>query len=957
MQFRRAQFVILAVLLLLVHAFSAFAEERNGLIVGVVSDPSGAVISGATITLTSNDGVKRSTSTDGLGHYELRGLSGGEYRIEGVAIGFEASDSDSVVVTAGTPVLHNIQLAVASVQEELTVADASTVDTDPANNASALTLTGSTLESLSDDPDDLAEDLLALAGPAAGPDGGEIYVDGFSGGKIPPKSSIREIRVNQNPFAAEYDRLGYGRIEILTKPGTETYHAEGRLSFGDSIFNSRNPFATSKPDYQRRMFEGTFSGPINQKSSFTAQFERRDIGQLAVINALVLDPNFASTPYRQSILAPRTNTEASIRLDYQLTPNHTLVGRYEWERDTARNAGLDSFSLPSTAYNGSELEHLVQITETAILSPTAVHETRFQYRRSRDENLGVSSDPTVQVPGAFVLGGSTMGTSGLTENRYEVHDLLFLSRNRHTIKLGGRFRAINESNRSMENYNGVYTFTTMDAYGITEAGLRNGLSAADIRALGGGASQFAIALGNPVSEVNQFDIGLFVQDDWRVREDLTLSGGVRFEKQTNINDWSNWGPRLGLAWAVGRNHQRPLAVIRAGFGLFYDRIRESLVLDTIRLDGIHQQEFLIPNPDFYPAIPPPAELSGFSALQAVRTLGRSIRAPYTQQFAMGVERQVLKNTVVSFTFTNSRGVHTMRSRNINAPLPGTYDPQIPTSGIRPMAGGNIYAYESSGRFRQTQMIANVNARISARWNLTGYYTYGNANSDTDSASTFPADPYNWALDYARAGFDARHRIFVGGTVTVPYGFSLSPFIVYHSGAPFDITLGEDLNGDSIFNDRPTWATDLTRPSVIRTAWGTFDTRPTAGQTIIPRNLGNSPGMFAVNLRLSKSFGFGERSETSGSNQSGSGLSLGTVAGAGGHGGHGGRHVADAPSSNRKYSLTFSISARNLLNTVNLDTPEGNLNSPYFGQSTSIHGFGRGSASANRTFELQTRFSF
>jgi hypothetical protein len=785
-------------------------------------------------------------------------------------------------------------------------------------------------------------------------------VDGFSGGKIPPKSAIREVRVNQNPFSAEYDRIGFGRIEILTKPGSNAFHGEARFNLGDSIFNSRNPFAADKPDYQRRMFEGTFSGPLSEKASFTFQVERRDIGQTAVINALVLDPNLNQVPYRESVLNPTTNTEISARLDYQLSPNHTLVGWYEWEKNTETNAGVDTFSLPSRAYNSDEREQIVQITETAILNPRAVHETRFQYRRSHDVIRGLNSDPAVEVLGAFTGGGSSMGLSGLTENRYEFHDLLSLSRARHTVKLGGRLRVINESNRSMQNYNGVFTFTSLDAYRITETGLQAGLPPDQIRALGGGASQFTIAVGNPVAELTQIDAGLFIQDDWRVRNDLTLSGGLRFEKQTNINDWRSWAPRFGIAWAPGStNRQQPIAVLRAGFGIFYDRVRESLVLDTRRLDGLRQQEFLIPNPDFYPVIPSVAELSSFVQQQVIRVLDDGLQAPYTQQLALSVERQLAKNVTLSATYTNSRGVDTLRSRNINAFLPGTYDPLIPGSGVRPLPGGNIYAYESAGRFRQNQFIANVNARINKRYTLFGYYAWSNAQSDTDGAATFPGNPYDLTREYGRAGFDVRYRAFIGGSIIIPFGISLNPFIVMHSGAPFNIITGEDLNGDSLFNDRPAWATDLSRPSVLRTHWGNFDTRPLAGQTLILRNLGGSSGMFAVNLRVSKSFGFGGRlgvSESAG--PSGQGPDMGGPPGGHGPGGgHGGHHAQETTSSDRRYTVTFSIAARNLLNRVNLDAPVGNLSSPLFGQSTSIHGFGHGSASANRTIEFQTRFSF
>ncbi len=924
-------------------------EEKAGTISGVVSDPTGAVIPNAKVSAIDSTGVVRISISDAAGIYILI-LVPGEYRVEVSAVGFQNSAEPTLRVVSERTLRRDFRLEMEVVAEQVRVSERSAPDTEPTTNASAITLSGSSLESLADDPEDLTDDLMALAGPSAGPDGGELYVDGFSGGKLPPKSSIREIRVNQNPFSAEYDRIGFGRIEILTKPGAAALHGEGRFNFGDSMFYAQNPFAVEKPDFQRRVFEGTVTGPLTRNSSFTLQFEQRNIGQTAVINALMLDSNLNPVTYRDSILNPTANSEISARVDYQLNQNHTFTGRYEWEKHTETNAGLDSFSLPSNAYNSDEREHLLQVTEAAILSPSVLHEIRFQYRRSHDVLHGLNSAPTVEVSEAFVAGGSTMGLSGLTENRFELHDALTLIRGRHSLKMGARLRIIGESSRSMENYNGVYRFTTLDAYRITEAGLRSGLCPAQIRATGGGASQFRLASGNPVAEITQVDTGWFVQDDWRWRNDLTLSAGLRFEIQNNINDWRSWAPRLGIAWAPRTTGaQQPIMIVRAGFGLFYDRIREALVLDTKRLNGVSQQEFVISSPDFYPTVPNIGELSGFAQQQALRILGTELRAPYTRQLALTLERQFFDRLTLSGTYTNSVGVGSLRSQNINAFLPGTYDPARPGSGVRPFPGGNIYAYQSNGRFLQNQLIANVNARMSKRFILQGYYAWGSAMSDTDGPETFPGNPYDSSLEFSRAGFDVGHRTFISGTIIAPFGFTFSPFMVAHSGAPFNITTGEDLNGDSIFSDRPAWARDLNRPTVIRTRWGAFDRHPEAGQIIVPRNFGSSPGMFAVNLRVSKSFGFG--AHIAGSKANGQDLQAG-------HGpGHSGHHEHDAGTSDQKYTFTLSVAARNLLNRVNLDTPVGNLSSPLFGQSTSLHGNGHGSASANRTLDFQVRFSF
>ena len=948
--------LLVAIVAVLTLAFSAPAvagQAPTAMIAGTVTDSTGALIPGATVTLRSASGEEHAMVSDQVGRYSFAKLAAGEYLMRVEAAGFTPASGVAVQAVADKVVTRDVQLQIAMVEQQVEVNENFAINTEPTSNASTLTISGTGLQTISDDPDDLAQDLQLLAGPSAGPSGGEIYVDGFSDAKLPPKSAIREIRVNQNPFSAEYDRLGYGRVEILTKPGADRFHGELRANVGDSVLNARNPFAPTKPDYQRRMYEGTLGGPIGKNASFTFQAQRREIGQAALINALVLDAALNQVPYVSSVLDPRTNTEISGRIDYQLSTNHTLIGRYEWEKDAQINAGLDTFSMPTQAYNSDGREHVLQLTETAIVSPRAVNELKFQYRRSHDANVAVNTDPMVQVSEAFIAGGTSMNLDSVLEDRFEVQELFSISVRRHTLKFGGRLRAIREVSSSGDDYNGAFTFNSLDAYRITQAGLKAGLTPAQIRAQGGGASQFALAAGAPMAQVTQLDAGLFAQDDWRVASNLTLSFGLRYERQTNISDWRSWAPRLGVAWGIpGRAPDRPFAVLRVGFGAFYDRVRENLVLDSLRMDGVHQQKYLIPNPDFYPVVPAPESLSAYAQDQTVRRLAPNLLAPSTQQLGVSLERQLPKNTTLSLSYLNSRGIDMLRSVNINAPLPGT--------GLRPLPGGNIYAYESTGKFRQDQFIVNVNARVSRRYSMFGYYVWSKARSNTDGASSFPASTYNLAAEYGRAGFDVRHRAMIGGSAMAPMGFLLSPFVMIHSGDPFNIVVGEDLNGDSLFNDRPAWATDMSRASVIRTQWGNFDMQPLPGQTIIPRNLGTSPGMTAFNLRISKAFGFGRRTgEASGSSAGSPSGSSGPMLGAPGRGqGHGhGMGGADAVADGSRYGLTFSASARNLFNTVNLGTPVGNLSSPLFGTSRSIHGFGPGSASANRMIDLQVRLSF
>lgn len=977
----RAVGVVLASSLLSVMLFAQSGEVS---LRGQVSDPSGAIVPAVTVTAVAADGTRHETQTDAEGRYTFRDLPPGTYTVEIQLQGFADFSQPGVLVAPGQPQVVDAQLVVYLEKLEVNVeGEGSEVSVSPTSNVGAVVLRGEDLQALSDNPDDLADELQALAGPAAGPNGGQIYIDGFTGGTLPPKESIREVRVNASPFAAEYDRLGFGRIEIFTKPGSERFHGQGSFEIGDDMFNSRNPFALDKPPYQSREYEFNVGGPLSKKASFFLDFRRRDNDNVSLVNALWIDPSdpsYSTVAVNENVLNPSWRTGFSPRVDYQLSPRHTLVARYRFFRSGRRNSGPGGFDLSSQASDSFGTDQTFQITETALVSDTAINETRFRYRRGRDRREADNSQPTIRVSEAFTDGGVSSGPSETNDDNYELQNLTSITHHNHLIRFGGRLRDTNYWDSSVGGYNGTYTFQSryvlldvlsnvetwvpaLDAYRITLQGLDDGLTGEEIRAMGGGASQFSISGGDPIASINQYDVGLFLQDDWRVRSNLSLSMGLRYETQNHIGDHVDFAPRFGLAWGIGRDGRTPKTVLRAGAGVFYDRFSESLTLQAMRQNGVVQQQYLVPDPDFFPTIPGIDVLQGNEVPQTIREVSPELVSPYVIQSAIGLERQLPKNITVAATYTNSRGVHMLRSRNINAPLPGTYDRADPTSGDRPLGiGENIYQYESSGIFNQNQLIVNFNARLNSGYTLFGFYMLNQARSNSDGAGSFPANQYDLSSEYGRARFDTRNRFMMGGSIPLPLGFRINPFMMVNTGRPFDITLGEDLNGDSLFNDRPAFATDLTRPSVIETAYGTFDTDPLPGAIIIPRNYAQGPGFFNLNMRLTKtfSFGTGERAEGSGGGRyhgrrggrgrPGGGLGPGGLSGGGrpgwwGSGGGGGR-----------YSLELTVDARNLLNTVNLQTPVSNLSSPLFGQSRDIAGF-RGGASANRRVEFQVRFRF
>ena len=975
---------ILPLIVVISAAASSFAQAAPGSVHGTVTDPSGAAVTKADVQITGPDGKVLNTTTNNTGGYEVKGLAAGKYGIKVTAKGFQVYQVDGIEVGPGQSQKMDVSLAIETQQENVNVAEnAIGLDTSAESNITQMVLTGKDLDALSDDPDELADDLQALAGPSAGPNGGQIYIDGFTGGQLPPKSSIREIRINQNPFSAEYDKLGYGRIEIFTKPGTDQYHGQISVLGNSSYFNSTSPFATSNPSYDTTQYTANFGGPVGKKASFFVNFERRNIGDNAIVNAFVIDPTtFVETPYNTSVPIPQERTVVSPRMDFQLTPNNTLSVRYQYWLNDQTNQGVGQFSLPSQAYGVNHTQQTLQLSDTQLFGPKVVNETRFEYQRDRDNMTPAATDVTLNVQGAFVGGGNTQQFSLDKQDYYEAQNYTSMLAGKHMLKFGGRLRALRDSSYADANFNGTFTFNSLSAYQITEQGIANGWTPAQIRAAGGGPGQFSITYGTPAVVITYYDVGLYVSDDYKWKPNFTISYGLRFETQTDIHDNGDLAPRLSFAWGLGKG-TTPKTVLRAGWGMFYDRFQEQYVLQAEQLNGTNQQQYIVDQPNFYPIVPP----QGSPLLNTAKTfptsyqLAPNLRAAYTMQAAVSVERQITKNANIAITYLNSRGVHQFLTRNINAPLPGTYNPSDPTSGIRPFgdAAGNMYQYESTGEYDQNQLIVNANVRVGSKVSLFGWYTLNNVKANTNGPNTFPNNQYDLAENYGPTMYDIRNRAFIGGTVALPRGFRLNPFLVISSGIPFNITLGQDYNGDSIFNDRPTFATPgVPGQDIVLTKWGTFNLTPLPGQTVIPPYYGMGPGRFSLNLRLSKTIGFGPEIKggnmAAGGGMGGPGGGSGGGGGGGGGGGRGGGPggpgmggrggfggmggpLGLSGATSRRYSLTFSINARNVFNNINFAPLVGNLSSPLFGEPNAIAGGPYGTASAPRKLELGATFTF
>ncbi|HET7287694.1 MAG TPA: TonB-dependent receptor, partial [Pyrinomonadaceae bacterium] len=690
--------------------------------------------------------------------------------------------------------------------------------------------------------------------------------------------------------------------------------------------------------------------------------------------------------------------------------SNTLIARYNYNRFRVENQGVGGFNLPERGYNTLSVNQNIQLTETAIINPTTINETRFQFTHNRFEQIGNNDVPALDVSGAFGSGGSQVGVSSNVRKAWELYIFTAKQMGTHAIKFGGRIRhgAVDDINEGFFGGNWIFAggfgLTSIQRYQLTLKLQEQGLTPAQIRAAGGGATGFRIYSGNPFADVNQTDYGVFIQDDWRIRPNITFSYGLRYETQTNAHSKYDFAPRLAVAWSPGaaNSARPPKMVIRVGTGFFYNRFNESNTLLANRFNGVNVIQTSIIEPfenqppgvieqqlpnvaavysvlnQFSPtAVPSVAGVPGTQ--ETIWQIDPNIQVPTVWVLGTQVERQLPRNMTMFIGFFNLRIVHVIRARDVNAPLPGTITELTP-NGIRPdPTRGEINRYEASGQFNQRQFFIGFNSRFSRMIQFNGNYSFSKTTNDTDGqgGAVFPMNSYDLTGEFGRAGFDIRHRFTIFGTVNLPWWkLVVNPFIVANTGPAFNITTGLDRNLDRQFNERPSFAAPnaVCSLTIKCTRFGNFNLNPLPGETIIPRNYGQAPGAFVVNMRVSRTFAFGAINRGNAAAASRPAGQTAAAAPAGGPGGPARTAAAGGPAgpqggggaaaSEKRYNLNVSINFQNLFNRVNLGAPVGNLSSPSFGESVglggSFGGFGGGGGSTgagNRRIYAQVRLNF
>ena len=734
------------------------APGAQGILRGHISDPTGALIPGATITVTTVAGAAAGSATaDAAGGYVVRGLPAGSYVMQVNADGFAIFVSPPMQFTAGQSRNLDVKMSVEGSTQEVEVdsgGGAPQVSTDPEGNANSVVLKGADLDALSDDPDELSNELSALAGPAAGPNGGQIYIDGFTAGELPPKSAIREIRINSNPFSAEFDRLGYGRIEILTKPGTDKLHGRGFVQGNDNTFDTGNPYASPIPPYHSVQYNGTISGAISKKASYFVSVEERvnqndaiyvaDTGTASLCTAGMY--NVALGQCSGGYFSPSTHLNISPRIDLQLGQKNTLTARYQFFDNHSTGLG-GSGSLPTLANTSSSIEHTIQFSDDEVISPTIVYEARFQYLLDlTNQNPAQRTSvllPQVGVSGYYSSGGSTSQVQRDKTQHYFFQDIVTMSKGTHGIKVGTWLRDNVDTNTSDGSFNGSFSFPSVTAYLDTVNGMANGQTVAQIAAACPivntcTPNKLNFASGAQFVTGSVFDAALYYQDDWKKNKFLTISYGLRWETENHISDHSDFAPRFSFAYALDGHKSGAVSktILRGGYGFFYDRLGIGSLMSYERYSGKpgSQIQTEISEPLCFSA-------TSLSAAQAQAgsncTVGNTksqinvhdpnYHSPVHEQFGASLERQLTKTTTLTATYLHTYGVHQNGLIDANAYLPNTgtvfYNATTgPTPGVRPNPNfGPIDETYPEAIYKQNQFILSVNARITPKFSVSGNY--------------------------------------------------------------------------------------------------------------------------------------------------------------------------------------------------------------------------------------------
>jgi hypothetical protein len=854
---------------------AAWAQGQSTLRVTVRDETQSALIH-AVVTLIDAAGLERQVLVDESGVASFTALAPGAHQVKVEAEGFQGYTVPFTVRRGNNTAIATLTVAI---REEVFVREESAATRR--DNGFTTTLTADDIKGLSDDPEEMAEQLMQMAGPGA-----QIFVDGFRGGRLPPKDQIQQIRFQTNSYAAEYHEAGMVRIEVITRPGMGGWRGNVNVGFRDESLNARNAFATEKAPEQQKRFMFAFQGPIAKGKTSIALNADGNVSY----DAQTIVARTPSGQVTDQVRRPVDTVNTTVRLEHALGPTNSLRAEFSHRDNSRRNLGVGDFDLPERAYRADAVNDTLRLRNTRTIGKKLFSELRVEFARSETVNLSASNAATIRVLDAFTGGGA--GLSGVREGRQlTVAQNFDFTIRKHSFRAGVLIDGGWWDSTTQTNGNGTFTFSSLDDYRLDRP------------------RTYSRRVGDPNVSYSQYEAGWYLQDDFRVSKNVNLSLGLRQEIQTNLGDSWNLAPRAAFSWALRKGN------VRGGYGMFYDWMDANLYEQTVRVDGTRQIEEVIVNPSF-----PEVDFLTGTRLPASRiVLAPDLSQPTIHQASIGYERPFGEWGNFRTDYMLTRGTDTLRSVNVNAPV----------NGARPdETAGNITQIGSTGRRASDRFTVGTLLRVPNRRIMGNVmYQYTNSRNFADSPLALPADSTNPDADWGPSATDIRHRLFLMANTPLPMGARASLQMQYSSAPPYTITTGFDDNGDTTFSDRP--------PGVDRnsargaTQWNVnFRLNRTFNLGGI---LGDGPVMLGMPPPPPPSA-----------------MQRGPTGGAG-DGGGGPVQMVTMDGNASRYRLDLYVQVFNLFNRTNFNQFVGNRQSPYFGMATSAAPPRRIEVGANLSF--------
>ena len=603
-------------------------------------------------------------------------------------------------------------------------------------------------------------------------------------GSAGTKEQVQQIRINNNPYTTENQFYGYAgsggsygfaggggvSTEIFQRGGTGAFHGAYEFRFRDESLNARNAFSPTRPPYQQRNFNVNTSGPIIP-NRLTASFggSQTEQDNVGTIKAQTL-----TGPFELGFTRPYVSRNAYVNGTYQIRKSNSLLFNFNYGMNRRENQGMGGFSLPDRAFNGSGNNKNGSFRHVWFKSERLVQDISYNFSFSHDEVTPVKISPSIDVIGAFSDGGfpERSAFNGRTHN---VRGLWIYTGRQWAVRFGGNFYTTKPEQISENNFLGNFQFSSLDAFQRQQP------------------TSYRVTRGEPRLEITHREWSGFVQNDLKYSDRLTLFLGLRYEGQNDLDDHNNFDPRVGVAYAIGNS-----TVLRGGAGVFHVRLDNWIIREMMRLDGTRQYEIVINNPSY-----PDPFLSGDVTVvppASRRVFDTNLATPYYTTASFAVEKSFPRNLFVSASYDFHRGSRLLRSRDLNAPLPGT----LPDAGGRiprpDPSQGNVWLLESAAFSKWDGVRVSMRQRFSI-FNVNASYTYQLNAGDVSWDGPFnnPSNSYDLNADWAAV---PRHQFSGSVNSRLPFGVFLTTSVSVNNGNPYSITTGKDDNGDGIINDRP-----------------------------------------------------------------------------------------------------------------------------------------------------------